>query len=178
MDIRTQCCLKSCHTLEGNILFLLYFQNHSHSRTGPVYLAMKLLRPLECYSMSLSCFCSMFLQLTLAAFESHQTQPTWFHTAKRWVREAHTAEPVLEPSLRGISPESLKFPTAFCDVTLCPEVAPRVTLLYHLFLWLFLASFLRGTALNLPRPLLLFHLKLPGSVKVSSEHCGVLHCIA
>lgn len=122
--------------------------------------------------------CSMFLQLTLAAFESHQTQPTWSPTAKRWVREAHTAEPVLEPSLRGISPESFKFPTAFCDVTWCPEVAPRVTLLYHLLLWLFLASFLRGTALDLPRPLLLFHLKLPGSVKVSSEHCGVLHCIA
>nr|BAB31087.1 unnamed protein product [Mus musculus] len=74
LDIRTQCCLKRCHTLEGRILFLLYFNNHSHSQMGQVYLDMKLLK--------LSCFCSIDLQLTLASFESHQTQPTWFHKAK------------------------------------------------------------------------------------------------
>lgn len=88
-----------------------------------VYLDMKLLRPLECYSMSLCCFCSIDLQLTLISFESHQTQSTWFHKAKMWVRGAHIAEPVLEPSLRyNMPPESLKFPGALCDITWCPEV--------------------------------------------------------
>lgn len=77
-----------CHTLEGRILFLLYFNNHSHSQMGQVYLDMKLLK--------LSCFCSIDLQLTLASFESHQTQPAWFHKAKMGGREEHIAEPVLE----------------------------------------------------------------------------------